>query len=153
MKQKFDLMQFINQLVDLEPRLGKNLVKAERLIVKTLNSHGVKYQRQRLVVADSSRLAKEFKIPVPLEKHDTNNLLVGNLINPRSILLTHFDAIGPGALDNASGVAVCLKVLIENSGFIEDNLVVFSGSEETSQENQFIGVMGTGNLRKNMAYY
>ena len=48
MKQKFDLMQFINQLVDLEPRLGKNLVKAERLIVKTLNSHGVKYRRAKI---------------------------------------------------------------------------------------------------------
>jgi len=69
-----------------------------------------------------------------LEKHRTNNILVGNLSKQKSILLTHFDAIGPGALDNASGVAVCLKVLIEHPDFIKDNLVVFSGSEETSQD-------------------
>lgn len=112
----FTMMNFINQLVACEPRAGKHLVKAEKLIIKTLTSAGFKYQLQYLEVVK------------------TNNILVGNLVNPRSILLTHFDAIGPGALDNASGVAVCLKVLIENPDFIKDNLVVFSGSEETSQE-------------------
>lgn len=127
-------MEFINQLVACEPRLGKNLVKAEKLITKTLESNGFKYRLQPLMIIDPPDLAKEFKIKVPLEKHRTNNLLVGNLIRPKSILLTHFDAIGTGALDNASGVAVCLKVLIEDPNFIKENLVVFSGSEETSQE-------------------
>lgn len=134
MTKKFDLMEFINQLVACEPRLGKNLVKAEKLITKTLESNGFKYRLQPLMVIDPPDLAKEFKIKVSLEKHRTNNLLVGNLIRPKSILLTHFDAIGTGALDNASGVAVCLKVLIEDPNFIKENLVVFSGSEETSQE-------------------
>ncbi len=112
----FKMMNFINQLVACELRLGENLIKTERLIIKTLKESGLRYQRQRLIKVDAS------------------NILVGNLVKPKSILLTHFDAIGPGALDNASGVAVCLKVLIEQPDFIKDNLVVFSGSEETSQE-------------------
>ena len=130
----FDLMQFINQLVACEPRLGRNLIKAEKLIVKTLKSKGLSYGRQPFIVADTPELSKEYKIKVPLETHRTSNLLVGNLSKPKSILLTHFDAIGPGALDNASGVAVCLKILVENPDFIKNNLVVFSGSEETSPE-------------------
>jgi len=112
----FPMMNFINQLVAIEPRLGKNLIKTEKLITKTLKSYGFKYLRQRLVKVNAA------------------NILVGNLVKPRSILLTHFDAIGPGALDNASGVAVCLRVLIEHPDFVKDNLVVFSGSEETSPE-------------------
>ncbi|OIP79298.1 MAG: hypothetical protein AUK17_00570 [Parcubacteria group bacterium CG2_30_44_18] len=134
MKQKFELLQFINQLVACEPRLGKNLIKTEKLITKTLKSNGLSYGRQPFTVADTPELAKEYKIKVPLEKHRTSNLLVGNLSKPKSILLTHFDAIGPGALDNASGVAVCLKILVENPDFIKNNLIVFSGSEETSPE-------------------
>jgi len=134
MKSKFELLEFINQLVACEPRLGKNLIKAEKLIAKTLENNGLSYSHQPFIVADPPELAKEFKIKVPLEKHRTNNLLVGNLSKPKSILLTHFDAIGPGALDNASGVAVCLKVLVEHPDFTQDNLVVFSGSEETSPE-------------------
>lgn len=112
----FSMMNFINQLVAIEPRLGKNLIKTEKLITITLKSYGFKYQRQLMV------------------KVKAVNILVGNLAKPRSILLAHFDAIGPGALDNASGVAVCLKVLIEHPDFVEDNLVVFSGCEEISPE-------------------
>jgi hypothetical protein len=134
MKPKFELLEFINRLVACEPRLGKNLIKAEKLIAKTLKNNGLSYSRQPFIVADTPELSKEYKIKVPLETHRTNNLLVGNLSNPKSILLTHFDAIGPGALDNASGVAVCLKLLIEQPDFTQDNLTVFSGSEETSPE-------------------
>jgi len=112
----FSMMNFINQLVMCEPRLGKNLIKAEKLITKTLKSYGFKYLRQRLVKVKAS------------------NILVGNLVNSKVILLTHFDAIGPGALDNASGVAVSLAVLINNPDFVKDNLAVFSGCEETSYE-------------------
>jgi len=112
----FNLMNFINQLVTCEPRLGKNLIKTEGLIIKTLKIYGFKYQLH------------------PLPEPKTNNILVGNLVNPKAIILTHFDAIGPGALDNASGVAVCLKILIDRPDFIKDNLVVLSGCEEASQE-------------------
>ncbi|MCG2692319.1 hypothetical protein L6272_05870, partial [Microgenomates group bacterium] len=112
----FSMMDFINQLVACEPRLGENLIKTERLIIKTLKESGLRYQRQRLIKVDAS------------------NILVGNLVNSKAILLTHFDAIGPGALDNASGVAVSLAVLINNPDFVKDNLVVFSGCEETSKE-------------------
>lgn len=112
----FQILNFINQLVAIEPRLGKNLIKAEKLITKTLTSYGFKYQRQTMVKVKAA------------------NILVGNLVKPRWILLTHFDAIGPGALDNASGVAVSLAVLISNPDFVKVNLVVFSGCEETSSE-------------------
>lgn len=115
MKQ-FSLLDFIIQLVACAPRAGKHLIKTERLILQTLNRNGL-----------ASRLQ-----PLPLVL--ANNVLVGNLSRPRAILLTHFDAIGPGALDNASGVAVCLKVLLKHPDFIKDNLVVFSGNEETSPE-------------------
>ncbi|MFH0943298.1 MAG: M28 family peptidase [Candidatus Beckwithbacteria bacterium] len=112
----FQIADFIDRIVVREPRSGENLIKTERLITQTLKCCGLKYQKQRL------------------SEVDTINILAGNLVKPWSILLTHFDAIGPGALDNASGVAVCLKILIERSDFAQDNLAVFSGSEETSKE-------------------
>lgn len=114
--KKFSLLQFINQLVACEPRAGRSLVKAERLILKTLKQNHLSYQLQ----------------PLPLVL--ANNVLVGDLVNPQLIILTHFDAIGPGALDNASGVATCLRILIERPDFVKDNLVVFSGNEEISPE-------------------
>jgi len=112
----FQMLHFINQLVACEPRLGKNLAEAERLIVKTLKVNNLEFKLQALKIEKA------------------NNILVGNLLNPRFVILTHFDAIGPGALDNASGVAVCLKILINNQDFKKNNLVIFSGSEEKSKE-------------------
>jgi len=132
-RTQLKILKYINQLVECKPRLGKNLIKAEKLITAALENRGFTYKLQRLRVLPPQSLASEFRIKVPIEKHETNNVFVGNLFNPKAILLTHFDAIGPGALDNASGVAVSLAVLVNNPDFIKNNLVVFSGCEEVSQ--------------------
>ena len=116
MSNKINILSFIKQFVVCQPRLGKNLPKAEKLITDTLAKHNFEYKKQVLPAVE------------------TANILVGNLVNPKAILLTHFDSIGPGALDNASGVAVSMAVLVNNPGFIRNNLVVFSGCEEKSHE-------------------
>lgn len=70
-------------------------------------------------------------VKVEKTKHQSANILVGNTINPEKIIFTHYDSIGKGAVDNASGVAVALK-LIENLS--KNSLVVLAGNEELSYD-------------------
>ena len=60
------------------------------------------------------------------------NIIVGNLHNPKNIIFTHYDSLFKGAIDNASGVAICLYLLKNNKFILANNLFVFSGNEELS---------------------
>lgn len=76
------------------------------------------------------------KVEVKKEKIKTENILVGNIINPKNIVIAHFDSIiGNGALDNAAGVAVLIDFLGKNKSALSDTLVIFSGNEEISYDN------------------
>lgn len=59
-------------------------------------------------------------------------ILVGNTEDPSTILFTHFDSLGPGAIDNASGTAVCLALALEESEILKRALIVFDPNEELS---------------------
>lgn len=74
------------------------------------------------------------KVDVMLQEHTSENILVGNVQNPRAIVLTHYDSIGYGALDNASGVAVVLSCLQRFRERLQDTLFALCGSEELSHE-------------------
>jgi hypothetical protein len=67
----------------------------------------------------------------------TENILVGNIKNPKNIIFTHFDTIFNGALDNSSGTATLLYGIISNKINIKENLIVFSGCEELSYDKQY----------------
>ena len=71
---------------------------------------------------------------VMVEKIQTEvaHILVGNAVNPKNIVFAHYDSISVGAIDNASGVAVCLVTIIENPGLLVDTLFVFDPAEELS---------------------
>jgi len=65
------------------------------------------------------------------------NILVGNIENPKNIIFTHFDTIFNGALDNSSGTATLLYGIINNKINIKENLIVFSGCEELSYDRPY----------------
>ena len=67
-------------------------------------------------------------------KGQSRQILAGNIDNPKNIILGHYDSIGPGAVDNASGVAVMMSVLINNFYLLKNNLFVFDGNEELSYD-------------------
>ncbi|MEJ2781165.1 hypothetical protein WIW89_09830 [Stygiolobus sp. CP850M] len=67
----------------------------------------------------------------------TENILVGNVKNPKNIIFTHFDTIFNGALDNSSGTATLLYGIINNKVNIKENLIVFSGCEELSYDKPY----------------
>lgn len=67
--------------------------------------------------------------------HTSYNILVGNNRTPKNIYFAHYDGLGKGALDNASGVAACLDALLKDPSSKKDNLIVFSGAEELSFDN------------------
>ncbi len=62
------------------------------------------------------------------------HLLVGNTRNPHTIVFAHYDSIGQGATDNASGVAVMLQIITEFPKTLADTLYVFDGNEELSYD-------------------
>ena len=67
-------------------------------------------------------------------RHMVPQILVGNLKNPSTIIFTHFDSIGPGAIDNASGTAVCLSLAVTYPEILANVLIVFDPNEEISYD-------------------
>lgn len=67
-------------------------------------------------------------------RYSLPQILVGNLKNPSKIVFTHFDSIGPGAIDNASGTAVCLSLILTSPELLTQTLFVFDPNEEVSYD-------------------
>ncbi|BBL45808.1 aminopeptidase Iap family-like protein [Nanobdella aerobiophila] len=67
----------------------------------------------------------------------TENILVGNINNPKYILFSHFDTIFNGAVDNSSGTALLLYNILDNLINLKESLIVFSGSEELSYDKPY----------------
>ncbi len=77
-------------------------------------------------IAGTVRVVKErFSLP---------QLLVGNTKNPENIVFCHYDSIGPGAIDNASGTAVCLATALTRPELLKTTLFVFDPNEELSYD-------------------
>lgn len=81
-------------------------------------------------VTNANQLQGEVRVEKVLQK--TEQILVGNMKNPTVIVFSHFDSVGTGAIDNASGTAVCLDMIFENKHLLETTLFVFDGNEEVS---------------------
>ena len=81
--------------------------------------------------------AKKVRGQVKVKKHPyvSENILVGNRKNPKFLVFTHYDCIGKGgAVDNASGVAVAMHVVIRRPEILKNTLLIFSGCEEISYD-------------------
>jgi hypothetical protein len=87
---------------------------------------------------DVSRIKKaryvEGEIKVQAQKHRSLNILVGNQKNPKHILFAHYDSIGPGAFDDAAGIAALVRLIIDYPKLEKDNLFVLAGNEELSYD-------------------
>ncbi len=66
--------------------------------------------------------------------HKAKNILVGNTLNPKNIIFSHFDSIGCGAVDNASGVALSLEKIFESPELLSENLFAICANEEISYD-------------------
>lgn len=88
--------------------------------------------------ADVSKVLSGKKIVgnVVVSKIKTVNeqILVGNTRNPKKTFFCHYDSIGKGAIDNASGVVLLLQNIFSNPKSLENNLFVFDGNEELSYD-------------------
>jgi len=70
---------------------------------------------------------------VPVD-HVSANILVGNSIDPEYIVFTHYDSIGPGAIDNASGTYTVLRACVDARETLSNTLYVIAGNEELSYD-------------------
>lgn len=76
------------------------------------------------------------KVEVIKEEFTSQNILVGNTINPEKIIFAHYDSIvGSGALDNAAAVDVLCRTIVSDKSLLNDYLFVFAGCEEESISN------------------
>jgi len=73
-------------------------------------------------------------VKVKKTKHNSKNILVGNIKNPKTIIFCHYDSIHNGACDNASGVAVMMDIANNYRGSLKNSLYVFGGNEELSYD-------------------
>jgi len=102
-------------------------------------------------------LAKKVRGVVEVDpvKRQSENILVGNIKNPKNIIVNHYDSIGSGACDNASGVALTFALMEHSPQSLSNTLYVFAGNEELSYdqpiywghgyrefEKKFSGIMG-----------
>lgn len=85
----------------------------------------------KIITAEKIEGETEVK-PVDLT---VETILVGNTENPQTIIFCHYDSIGPGATDNASGVAVLLAQILNEPEVLNNNLFVFDANEEISYDN------------------
>ncbi len=85
-----------------------------------------------LKVGNAKKISGE--VEVEKTKHQSINILVGNTKNPKNLIFSHYDSIGTGASDNASGVALSLDLIINNKELLKDNLFVICGNEELSYD-------------------
>lgn len=76
----------------------------------------------------------EGEVVVKPQKHETSNIIVGNMKNPVFLCFAHYDSIGKGALDNASGVGLTLQYVFKNPGSLKRGLFIFSAVEEISYD-------------------
>lgn len=81
--------------------------------------------------------ADEVKGELEVEWRSTksSNLLVGNDRDPDTVVMTHYDSLWGGFIDN--GFSVSLLVCLLDEIDLDTTLVVFAGSEETSQESPY----------------
>jgi hypothetical protein len=68
-------------------------------------------------------------------RHRSMNILVGNIENPRYVVFCHYDSLGPGAIDNASGTGVLMSLIIDHSDTLQDTVYVIAGNEELSYDD------------------
>ncbi len=74
------------------------------------------------------------EVIIELRQEEAANLLTGESNTPQNVVFTHYDSVGPGAVDNASGVAVVLELLKTHPELLKNNLFVLSGNEELSDD-------------------
>lgn len=73
-------------------------------------------------------------IEVEKTSHTSANILVGNAVNPKTLIVSHYDSISSGAVDNASGTALSLKLIVESEKLLSDTLFILCGNEELSYD-------------------
>ena len=66
--------------------------------------------------------------------HRSANILVGNRVNPRYLVFSHYDSLFGGAVDNASGTALTLYLATAYPQLRRYTLFVFGGNEELSYD-------------------
>ena len=138
---------FVSGLIDLQSEIFSSIdvTRSQNKAIINFNpkckeaiSKATFYQNPSLAVktCDVARIknAKSINgfINITKHKYESANILVGNLINPQIIIFTHYDSIGTGAVDNASGVAVLLKLIEIFPEVKKTALCIFSGNEELS---------------------
>lgn len=81
-------------------------------------------------ILEAEHIEGELRVTWRTEK--SYNILVGNTENPEQVVMTHYDSLWGGFIDNGFSVSLLINLIEEID--LDRKLVVFAGSEELSQE-------------------
>ena len=88
------------------------------------------------------------KVDVKIYEGDCDTILVGNILNPKNIIFSHYDCIETGATDNASGISTMLASIVDDRSILETSLFIFDGNEEVSYDYPIYWGSGYRNFEK-----
>jgi len=92
-----------------------------------------------LAMKKYGKVSFQGSVQVEKQSHTGRNILVGNVDNPKTLFITHYDSINKGALDNASGVAVVQHAIVNLRENMQDVLFAICGTEELSYDQLYWG--------------
>ncbi len=82
-------------------------------------------------VKDKNKEFKEGYLKVKKFRFKSSNIMYGNFRNPKLIILSHYDSLWGGVIDNGFSVAILINL---PKRFLKHVLVVLAGSEEVCYE-------------------
>ncbi len=140
---------FVSGAIHCKHALTSSLISSQRMLFDAninFNPQSKSISRSNHYFAPSVAISKQDvavildakqvrgSVQVKAVRHTSMNILVGNLASPEYILFCHYDSFGPGAIDNASGTAVLLKLAIDYPQLRQNCLFVIAGNEELSYD-------------------
>ncbi len=103
-----------------------------------------KHNVQKILDAQDVRA----KVDVKIYEGACETILVGNVLNPKNVIFSHYDCIETGATDNASGISTMIVCIISDKSILETSLFVFDGNEEVSYDYPVYWGSGYRNFEK-----
>lgn len=139
-KDKKYLISSFDQSEEIRPySIAFSPVSEEISVINVYKNPSVTISRNSVIkVALANKV--EGEVEVKKEAIKSENILVGNVINPKNIVFAHYDCVvGSGAVDNAAAVSVLLELIKTKKELLTNTLVVFTGNEELSYDKYYDG--------------
>lgn len=114
-------------------------VSDEISVINVYNNPSVTISRNSVIKVALANKVEGF-VEIKKEIIKSENILVGNIVNPKNIVFAHYDSVvGDGAADNAAAVSILIELIKTKNELLSNSLMVFIGNEELSYDKYYYG--------------